>query len=407
MNAMKGSPQNIYLDHNATAPILPRVVEAMATAYSSIGGNPASQHRCGQKARQILEDARDEVAALLGARSGAAADRVIFTSGGTEANNLALFGLAGAQPAHAIVSAIEHPSLAGPAEELRRRGWEIELLPVGRDGIVDLARLPELLRSSTRFVSLMLANNETGALQPVARAAQICMERGISLHTDAVQAVGKISVDFAALGVSALSLSAHKFHGPPGIGALVLRHGTRIEPLQFGGFQQAGLRPGTEPVALAVGMSTALSEWHAVRESTQATLANLRDEFETSLRAGWPDLIVNAAAAARLPHTSNVSFPGLDRQALVMALDLAGISCSTGSACASGSSEPSPVLVAMGCSETVFQSALRFSLGRGTTRAEITEASDRILKVCNKLREGKLGQKIPLGGRREGSILVD
>jgi len=405
---MKDAAQHIYLDHNATTPILPQVVEAMARVYSAPWGNPASQHRAGQKARQVLEEAREQIALHLGAQTGSThADRVILTSGGTEANNLALLGLAGARPGHAVISTIEHPSLVGAAAELRRRGWDIEQLPVGADGVIAVEQLAERLRPETRLVSLMLANNETGALQPVARAARICAERGIPLHTDAVQAVGKIPVDFAGLGVAALSLSAHKFHGPPGIGALVLRREIKLEPQLHGGFQQAGLRPGTEPVALAVGMSTALADWHSAAGTIHKVLADLRDEFERLLRQGLPDLVINAAEATRLPHTSNVAFPGLDRQALVMALDLAGVSCSTGSACASGSSEPSPVLVAMGCSEAVFQSAVRFSFGRGTSRGELIEATDRILKVCNKLREVKLGQKIPLSGRREGPILVD
>ncbi|HVU88328.1 MAG TPA: cysteine desulfurase family protein [Pirellulales bacterium] len=404
---MTPGTQQIYLDHNATSHLLPQAAEAMARVHEARLGNPASPHWAGRKARQILEDSRDAIAEFLGARSGStAADRVIFTSGGTESNNLALWGLAGPKPAHAIVSAIEHPSLAGPADELRHRGWVVDLLPVSATGVIEVEALVDLLRPDTRLVSLMLANNETGVVQPVARAAEICASRGIPLHTDAVQAAGKLPIDIAALGVAALSASAHKFGGPTGVGLLLVRHEFVLKPLHHGGFQQAGLRPGTEPVALVAGMHAALACWQREREAHAARLASLRDEFEARLRAGWPELIVNGGAAARLPHVSNVSFPGLDRQALVMALDLAGVSCSTGSACASGSSEPSPTLVAMGCSRTVFDSALRFSLGATTTAAEMAEATDRILKVCNELRAGKLGRKIPLSGRREGANLV-
>ena len=253
----------------------------------------------------------------------------------------------------------------------------------------------------------MLANNETGVVQPVAAAAAICAARGIPLHTDATQAAGKMVVDFARSGAAAMTVSAHKFHGPVGIGALLVRGDVALRPVTFGGFQQVGLRPGSEPVPLVAGMLAALEFWHGEQETLAAHLAALRDEFEATLQAGWPDLVINGGAALRLANTSNVAFPGLDRQALVMALDLAGVCCSTGSACASGSSEPSPALLAMGCPRAVFESSLRFSLGATTTAAEMAEAARRILKVCNELRGGKLGQKIPISGRREGANLVN
>jgi cysteine desulfurase len=407
-HAMTAAPQHIYLDHNATTTLLPQAAAAMAAVHDSAAANPASQHWAGRKARQILEDAREVIATLVGARiSTARADRVIFTSGGTEANNLAIFGLAGQLPGHLIVSAIEHPCVLGPADELRRRGWNVDLLPVTSDGIAQVEALHDLLRPETRLVSLMLANNETGAVQPVAQAAAICAERGIPLHTDAAQAIGKINVDFTALGSAAMTISAHKFGGPPGIGALVVRHDVSLAPLLQGGHQQAGLRPGTEPVALVAGMQAALEFRQANLANTAGQWTALRDEFETTLRAGWPDLVINGAEAVRLPQTSNVSFPGLDRQALVMALDLAGVACSTGSACASGSSEPSPTLLAMGCPRDVFESALRFSWGASSTAAETAEAARRILKICNELRGKKLGQKIPPDGRRQGANLVN
>lgn len=405
---MTPDAQHLYLDHNATTHLLPQAATAMARLQQAELGNPASQHHAGRKARQILEDARDAIAELLGARRATnRADQVIFTSGGTESNNLALFGLAGSVPAHVIVSAIEHPSLSGPADELRQRGWTVDKLPVSRDGVVDVEALRGLLRPETRLVSLMLANNETGVVQPVAQAAELCAAHGIPLHTDASQAAGKLSMDFTSLGVTALSASAHKFGGPPGIGLLLVRHAVALTPLHYGGFQQAGLRPGTEPVALVAGMHAALEHWERERTSLTASLGTLRDDFEATLRSDWPDLVVNGGAAARLPHVSNVSFPGLDRQALVMALDLAGVCCSTGSACASGSSEPSPTLLAMGCERAIYDSALRFSLGASTTAAEMTEATSRILRISNELRTGKLGRKIPSTGRREGANLVN
>ncbi|HEY4312890.1 MAG TPA: cysteine desulfurase family protein [Pirellulales bacterium] len=393
---MSVAPQHIYLDHNATTPLLPQAAATIVAVYDSAVANPASQHWAGRKARQLLEDARDAIATLVGARCDTArADRVVFTSGGTEANNLSLLGLAGQVPGHLIVSAIEHPCVLGPADELRRRGWTVDLLPVTSDGITRVEALLDLLRPDTRLVSLMLANNETGVVQPVAQAAAICAERGIPLHTDAAQAIGKIGVDFGALGAAAMTTSAHKFGGPPGIGALVLRHDVTLAPLLHGGHQQAGLRPGTEPVALAAGMQAALEFRQANMANTAGQWTALRDEFEVTLRAGWPDLVVNGAGAVRLPQTSNVSFPGLDRQALVMALDLAGVSCSTGSACASGSSEPSPTLLAMDCPRDVFESALRFSWGASSTAVETAEAARRILKICNELRGKKLGKKSP------------
>ncbi len=386
------SVPTIYLDHNATSPLLPEVAAAMARCHAAGYANPASQHRAGRRARQVLEDAREGIAAFLGADlTSAQGDTLIFTSGGTEANNLALFGLVGETPCRIAISAIEHPSVAEPAKELRRRGWQVDVLPVTREGVLNVGdSLCESLQLAERvdhtLVSVMLGNNETGAIQPIARLAAMCQETGALLHTDAVQAVGKIPVHFRQLGVPAMTVAAHKFGGPRGIGALVLRHGVKLRPRLFGGFQQAGLRPGTEDVALAVGMHAALSLWQ--REAAERTrrLTELRDRLEHALRDGWPGLVVHAAGAERLPHTSCVAFPGFNRQALVMALDLAGVACSTGSACASGSSDPSPTLVAMGCEKGVLEGSIRLSLGATTAPAEIDEAARRILHVCRELK---------------------
>jgi cysteine desulfurase len=386
--------QTIYLDNNATTLILPEVAQAMAECFAAGYANPASQHAPGRRARAVLEDAREGIGRLLGADlSGVNADRVVFTSGGAEANNLAVRGLAQANSAAAagrlVISAIEHPSVVGPAEHLAAQGWRLDRLGVDAEGVAEIDDL--VLDEETRLVSIMLGNNETGVLQPVAEAAARCRATGVLCHTDAVQAVGKAPVDFRALGVDALSCAAHKFHGPRGIGVLIVRHDAPLGPILYGGFQQAGLRPGTESVALAVGMHRALQIWDEEQPARTARMTALRDRLEAALGEGWPEAVINGRQAARLPHTSSVAFPGLDRQALAMALDQAGVACSTGSACASGSSEPSPVLLAMGCPEAVVEGSLRLSLGALTTVEEVDDAARRILRVCNMLR----GEKSP------------
>ncbi len=388
---------SIYLDHNATTPLLPEVAEAMAACEADGYGNPSSQHALGRKARRRLEDAREGIAELLGADlRGPSPDRLIFTSGGTEANHLALLGLGGGAPGHLITSPLEHPSLLGATEILLQRGWRRDLLPVSPRGDVQPDAVQALWQPDTRLVSLMLGNNETGVLQPVAEVAAMCRQRGVFCHTDAVQVVGKLPVNFRELGVTALSVAAHKFHGPRGIGALLLQGGEGLEPQLRGGFQQWGLRPGTEPVSLAVGMHTALRMWHDERETWQNRLITLRDRLEAALRPGDPLCSFNGAEAERLPHTSSVTFHGLDGQSLLMALDLAGVACSLGSACASGSSEPSPTLLAMGLTPEAAGASLRFSLGATTTEAEVDEASQRILKVLHDFRSRPApGEKSP------------
>jgi len=393
----------IYLDHNATTPIDPRVIEAMASAWKDIGANPASQHAAGRKTRRVLEECREGILTLLSGRTGGMeADRLIFTSGGTEANNLALLGVgrdsvarpAATESRPTIISAIEHPSIQGAADELARRGHPVIRLPVNRDGITDVAALQSQLPNPKsqilpRLVSVMLANNETGVIQPVKELAAICHAHNVQLHTDAVQAVGKIPVSFQDLGVAAMTVAPHKFHGPLGIGALVVRHDVQLQPLLFGGFQQASLRPGTECVPLAVGFFTALKRYHDEADERQRRMTSLRDKLEELLLAGAPDAVIIGARAPRLPQSTNIAFPGLNRQALVMALDMAGVACSTGSACASGSSEPSPALVAMGLEKRLIEGSIRLSLGAFTTAAIVDEAVRRILKCVNHLRQHK------------------
>jgi cysteine desulfurase len=382
--------ESIYLDHNATTPIRPEVVEAMAECHARGYANPASQHKPGQVARKRIEDAREKIARILGGELSAAnPDRLILTGGGTEANCLALLGIAQAgsngQPAHVIISAMEHPSVIGSAEYLLEQGWRVDTLGLMPTGMVRPERLNELLRPDTQVVSVMLANHDTGVLQPVEELAQTCRRAGVPMHTDAVQMAGKLPVDFRSLGVDALSVAAHKFQGPLGIGGLLLRPDVPIWPIHYGGHQQSGLRPGTESVALTIGMLTALELWQAEHEDHFARLSALRDHFEARLRAGFPNLVVNGSDAQRLPNTANVAFPGLDGQVLVMALDLSGVACSVGSACSSGSTELSPTLLAMNLPKEIVSSSLRFSLGATTTESQVDEAVSRILNVVGEL----------------------
>jgi cysteine desulfurase len=289
-------------------------------------------------------------------------------------------------PGQIIISAGEHQSVIEPAEHLLEQGWRLDTLGLTADGLVRVDQLLRLISPQTRLVSVLLGNHETGVLQPVAEMAEICNRSGVPLHTDAVQVVGKLPVNFRALGVAAMSIAAHKFQGPLGIGALLLRDGVPIRPLMFGGHQQSGLRPGTESAALAVGMATALELWQKEQQHHARRLTTLRDRFENGLREALGNVVVHGAAALRLPQTTNVAFPGLDGQVLLMALDLAGVDCSVGSACSSGSTELSPTLRAMGLPNDLVASSLRFSLGATTTEADIDEALRRITHVCRELR---------------------
>ncbi|TWT32272.1 Cysteine desulfurase [Posidoniimonas corsicana] len=387
--------QRIYLDHNATTPPLPEVTQAVADAMGQGYANPSSQHDDGRRARRPLEQARDAIATALGASTAVMTpDTLLFTSGGTESNNHALRALLGDDPRgrHVVISAIEHPSIAGLAEQLEREGATVDRLPVDPQGRVRADALAAVLRADTCLVSVMLGNNETGVLQPVAEIAKECRRRGVPVHTDATQVVGKMPVDFRRLGVSMLTFAGHKLHGPCGIGGLLIEGGLQAAPLLHG--QPGSQRPGTAPVELAIGLQTAVELWQAEQAERESRMRLLRDRLEAALLAGEPQAVVVGAGAERLPHTSCVGFRGLDRQALQMALDRQGVACSTGSACASGSSEPSPTLLAMGADgglaggldEGVIRGALRFSLGAATTAAEIDDAAERILAICKRLR---------------------
>lgn len=378
----------IYLDHNATTPLDPEVLEAMRP-YWLTPGNAESRHSAGRAARRAWERAKESVAAILGADPG----EVIFTSGGTEANNLAMFGLAGAEhsPGHVVSSPIEHPAIAEPVARLEAAGFAVDRPAVSREGVADAEAMAATFRDDTRFATLMLANNETGALQPVARLAEFAQARGIPVHTDAVQAVGRVAVNFHALDVATLAASAHKFHGPVGVGLLLVRSGLRLGSRLFGGGQQQGRRPGTIAVPLAVGLATALERWQAAAEERERRWTTLRDRLETGLVAalGTDQVIRNGPddPAERLPQTVNLGFPGLDGDALLMQLDLAGIAASLGAACASGSTRPSPTLVAMRVPDDRLRSSVRFSLGATTTEAEIEEALPRIVAAIGRVAE--------------------
>jgi cysteine desulfurase len=373
----------IYLDNNATTPLLPAVRDAMLPFAEGVYGNPASAHRAGRRARQALEDAREQAAGWLDAFP----DEVVFTSGATEGNNLALFGLTGDPPGHLLASPVEHSSVTEPLGQLARAGFSVEWLDVDGSGHVIRESLPGRLREDTRLVTVMLANHETGALQPVRALVDALRDRpDVVFHCDAVQAAGKLPVRFHELGVTSLSLSAHKFHGPAGVGILLLRRGARLRPRLFGGHQQSGRRPGTEPVALAVGLAAALGSAGREHADRMERVRKLRECFLTHLRAQAAPLVLNGPESGGVPHTVNVSFPGLKADALLMALDLAGVACATGSACSSGSLLPSPVLRAMGVPEDVLRSAIRFSFGFQLSEAEVDEGARRVVAVVRRLR---------------------
>ncbi|HLW68342.1 MAG TPA: cysteine desulfurase family protein [Gemmataceae bacterium] len=370
----------IYLDFNSTAPMRPEVLEAMRP-WLLATGNPASAHAAGRKVRQALEDAREKVAALLGAFP----DEVIFTSGATEANNLAIFGLCGDPPGHILANPTEHPSVIEPLKRLVERGFDIEWLPVTSEGIIPAEAVQSRVRGDTRLICVMLANHETGAINPVAESVPAKPQAAV--HCDAVQAVGKIPVNFHKLGVTSLSASAHKFYGPPGIGFLLLNRCAKLKPMLFGGQQQQSRRPGTESAALAIGLATALELALTEREAMQVRMLDQRHRFLAGLERHCAPVDLNGPTIGGLPQTINVSFPGCRADALFMAVDLAEVACATGSACSSGSLLPSPVLQAMGITGERLLSAMRFSLGAGLSESDIDVAVLRIAKVARRLRE--------------------
>ncbi|MBN67993.1 MAG: cysteine desulfurase [Gimesia sp.] len=374
--------QRIFLDNNSTTPPLEEIIDLVATEYRTHYANPGSAHADGRQSRRVLEDARELLASLVGADP----QEVIFTSGGSESINLAIQGFLPGTAGEIALSAGEHPATVNTIRRLAPRGIRQRVIPLGPDGRIDVAALEEFDWQQIQLATLILAHNETGVIQDVAPLAALCEKHRIPLHLDGVQAIGKIPFHFHDSGATAVSLAAHKFHGPRGVGALIVKENARLLPQITGGHQERGKRAGTEPVALAAGMARALE--CAIRDHRQRSeqMAALRDHLQQGLQEHCPPVVINGSLEHRLPNTLNISFPGLDGEALLISLDLAGISCSLGSACASGSRDPAPVLLAMGCPEPVYQSALRLSLSFLNTNEEIEEAIRRISRVVHQLR---------------------
>ena len=394
----------VYFDYNATTPLTPEVIEAVARATRDVFGNASSVHHFGQQAKAALDTARSAVAALIHADPS----EVVFTSGGTEADNFALRGAAEAlEPTrgrHLVASAIEHEAVLNTLKALARKGWRTTLVPVDHTGIVSTDRLRDAMTEDTVLVSVMHANNEIGTIQPIAEIAKVAHERGALLHVDAVQSAGKIPVDVRALDVDLLALSAHKFNGPKGAGILWAKRGTRLLPILTGGKHERNRRAGTENVPAIVGLGVAATLAVEKMAAEAVRVAALRDRLETGILTRVSGTVVNGSKDSRVPNTTNLSFDRVEAESLLIALDLEGVAVSTGSACSSGTLEPSHVLRAMGFSAHRAQNSLRFSLGLFSTDAEV----DRVLAVLpglvDKLRSLTLAGKEPSRSKPVGNI---
>ena len=379
-----------YLDNNATTPLVPEVVEAMHRILAEVPGNPSSIHASGRAARTALDDARESVAAGLGCRPR----EVVFAGSGSEADTLAVVGSYLAlreRGRHLVVSAVEHPAVRNAARFCAEAlGAEVTFVKPDGEGVVSVDAISEALREDTVLVSLMAANNETGAVMPVTGVGSLCRARGVRFHTDAVQAVGRVPVSFAEWPVDLLSLSAHKLHGPKGAAALLVRRGVKLAPVVQGGGQERGLRPGTENLAGIVGLATALRlALEAEGAGAMDRVAALRDRLEAGILGALPDAVVNGprTPAARVPNTLNVSFAGAEAEGVLIGLDRAGVAASSGSACSSGSVTPSPVLTAMGLAPARIASSIRLSLSRLTTEAEVDRVIEVLPGIVQRLRD--------------------
>jgi cysteine desulfurase len=375
---------SIYLDYNSTTPVDPRVLAAMLPYLAENFGNANSIHSSGQRARAAVDAARQAVAELLGAKAA----EIVFTCGGTEADNLAIFGIVNPcdQPRkHVVTTAIEHHAVLNTAQALEKQGVDVTYVPVSREGIVDPGDIREAIRPETVLLSVMLANNEIGTIQPIEEIGRIAAEEDVYFHCDAVQAAGKMAIDVRKLGVDLLSISGHKLYAPKGVGALFVKAGTELGPMFFGGHHERDRRPGTENVPGIVGLGKAAQLAMENLDADAPRLAALRDRFENALLA-LPGVRVNGSVRERAPNTSNLSFDAAGGEALVIALDLQGVMCSSGAACSSGAVEPSHVLTAIGLTPDQARSSLRFSLGRPTTEQEIDEAIRIIPPVVERLR---------------------
>jgi len=375
--------RRIYMDANATTPLLPEVLEAMRPYWIEQFGNASSIHQPGQHARAAVDRARQQVAALLNCRPA----EVVFTSGGTESDNMALFGLLSPGD-HLITSAIEHHAVLHAAEELAARGVDVTFLPCNREGVVQVSALEAALKPNTKLVSVMLANNETGVVQPVGELAERAHAVGALFHTDAIQAAGKLPLDVKQLGCDLLSISGHKMYAPQGTGALFVRRNVRLKSMFFGGLHERGRRPGTEnvPGIVGLGKSAEMAQaWIAAGGPQQ--LARLRDRLELGILAAVDEAAINGGGAARVANTSNLCFDHVEAEALVIALDLKGLAVSGGSACQSGATEPSHVLTAMGLSEARARASVRFSMSRLNTADEVDAVVAMLPAAVARLRE--------------------
>jgi cysteine desulfurase len=374
---------NIYLDNNATTPVLPEVLEAVRPYFSEQFGNASSIHHRGQETRAAVERARESVASLIGSKPS----EVVFTSGGTEADNLAIFGL-GRPNDHVITSTIEHHAVLNSCRQLEERGVEVTYLAVDGRGLVDPDDLRRALRKTTRLVTIMLANNETGVVQPVEEIGKICREAGVYFHTDAVQAAAKIPLRVQEIGCDLLSISGHKIHAPQGVGALYVRKGTPLAPMFYGGSHERSRRAGTENVPGIVGLGKAAElAVRDLRKAGTSELGALRDRLENAILEEVELAGTNGRGAPRVPNTSNMYFDYVEGEALVIALDLKGLSVSTGAACSSGAIEPSHVLTAMGLPPERARASLRFSLGKLNTAADVEFAIELVPTIVARLRE--------------------
>jgi len=373
----------IYLDNNATTPVLPEVFEAMRPYFGDQFGNASSIHHHGQQTRAAVEDARESVAALLGCRSS----EIVFTSGGTEADNLAIAGLVSAGD-HVITSSIEHHAVLLACKHLEEIGAEVTVLPVDSCSLVDPADVRRALRPNTKLISVMMANNETGVLQPVEEIGRIAAEAGVCFHTDAVQAAAKVAMDVKRIGCHVLSISGHKIHAPQGVGALYVRKGTRLQPLFYGGRHERSRRAGTENVPGIVGLGKAAQlAKEALDRGDDRQMAAMRDRLQQGILAQVEEAGVNGDGAPRVPNTANIHFDYIDGEALVIALDLKGVAVSTGAACSSGAIEPSHVLLAMGLRPDQARASIRFSLGKQTVAEDIDIALALVPETVARLRE--------------------
>jgi cysteine desulfurase len=375
--------KRVYMDANATTPLMPEVLDAMRPYFMEHFGNASSIHQQGQQARAAVEHARESVSALLNCRPA----EIVFTSGGTESDNMALFGLV--QPGdHLITSSIEHHAILHAAEKLRDRGAEVTFLSVSAEGVVDPQDVRRVIQPNTKLISVMMANNETGAIQPVSEIGRIAADADIYFHTDAVQAAGKLPIDVQTLRCDLLSISGHKMHAPQGTGILYVRRGTKLEPLFFGGSHERQRRAGTENLPGIVGLGRAAELARtALTNGTMEKIAALRDRLEQGILNAVEETGINGGTVARVANTTNMYFDNLEGEALVIALDLKGLSTSGGSACASGATEPSHVLTAMGLSAARARASLRFSLTKQTTEDDIAFALDIIPTAATRLRE--------------------